>query len=169
MKKILVSGLCILGVLIIMASIFYFISDRQRNISIQDITYFSFTYTCGNAINANVEYMLKPEEENGKEGKYTVWIKPNGIADEDKKVFTVDGSFVSRLEKFLEDNRVGRWNGFKKVDKNVLDGNQFELNIYLEDGTSVNASGYMRWPKNYAAVKEGVENIFLSLMEEQPQ
>lgn len=155
-RKILI--IIILVILIAAAVGVYWISSRPKSIKIQNMKWFNFCYSVSWMANGNVDYTLE-----AKDGKYTASIKPDGIAPEDAEYFQVDESFVQKLEKLLNDNEVGKWNGFSKSDKNVLDGNTFSLSINMMDGTYIHASGYMRWPKNYSAVKEGIEALFSEL------
>ena len=54
---------------------------------------------------------------------------------------------------------VGSWNGFNKRNKHVLDGNSFSLSVCMGE-EEIDASGYMRWPKNYADFTNAVRQLF---------
>ena len=41
----------------------------------------------------------------------------------------------------------------------MLDGNSFSLSVYMGE-EEIDASGYMRWPKNYADFKDAVRQLF---------
>ena len=51
----------------------------------------------------------------------------------------------------------------KKYDKDVLDGSSFNLYVKTDNDLSVEASGYMKWPKNYREVRGELESFFKSL------
>ena len=61
---------------------------------------------------------------------------------------------------FSDNTRISSWNGFSKSDHNVLDGNSFSLYLRMKDDNTVEASGYMRWPKNYEEVKGELISLF---------
>ncbi len=127
----------------------------------KDLKSFRFSYSTGNMMNASVSYELR-----FKDGVYTATIKEDGVAEEDAAVYTVDEAFVQKLEAFLQENHVERWNNFHKTNKHVLDGNGFSLSYWTKDGKDVSASGYMKWPKNYSEVKSGIGSIFAELSAE---
>ena len=127
----------------------------------KDLKSFRFSYSTGNMMNASVSYELRFSD-----GVYTAIVKPDGVSEEEASVYTVDDHFVRELEAFLQENHVERWNNFHKTNKHVLDGDGFSLSYWTKDGRDVSASGYMKWPKNYSAVKSGIESIFGALSEE---
>lgn len=122
------------------------------------MTHFSFYYTTGNFSNAAVCYQLDLAD-----GVYTVTVKKTGVPDENADVFTVDAAFAQRVEKCLTAYKAASWNGFDKNDKRVLDGNSFSLHIRNGAGQNFSASGYMRWPRNYSAVKNELDALFMQL------
>ena len=94
------------------------------------------------------------------EDKCLLKFKDEGITEEEAPVYEVDNEDVKRLESILNKYNVGSWNGFSKSDHNVLDGNSFSLYLRTEDDDTVEASGYMKWPKNYEEVKEEIISFF---------
>lgn len=162
MRRILKSKIFLIfiiaGVVIVLSVLFF---GGRKPVKIGEIRYFSFSYSAGYAAYSNVNYKLEL-----KDGVYTATVKPLDEPDEVAKVFSVDESFVRELEQFLIDNKVGKWNGFKKASKMILDGDGFSLYIAMTDGTSLDASGYMKWPKNYAVVKGGIDALFGARMEQ---
>lgn len=126
---------------------------------ITDIRSFRFSYQVGNYMNGSVSYELKLEED----GTYTAKIKPNQVAEEDAKVFTAGKAFADELAAFLREKNVSRWDGFQKSNKHVLDGNGFSFSLWTTEEKNISASGYMRWPRGYAEVKAGIEEIFAKL------
>lgn len=126
---------------------------------IGDITSFYYRYTTGNMSNSGVVYRLVL-----KNGAYTAEIKPDGVPEEEAVWFDTDKAFAGDLKEILSEHGVGKWNGFDKRNKHVMDGNSFLLEIEMETG-SISASGYMEWPKNYADFRQAVGNLFTQAME----
>ena len=127
----------------------------KKKIQIKDIEYLHFTYSEGYMANAYSVYTLELKNE-----KYTVTIKPTGIPDEEKKTYTIEKGKVKELENALNGTQLYTWNGFNKVDKGVLDGDSFSLNLKYNEGNSITASGYMRWPTDYGTIKQLIVNWF---------
>ncbi len=123
-----------------------------------DLEYFSFRYNTGNMMYADVCYTLKLEDN-----VYTATVKPEGVASENADQFVVDEAFVQKLIDLLTTNNVQKWNGFSKADKHVQDGYHFDLYVKNKANDSISASGYMKWPQNYAEVKKGLNDIFMNL------
>jgi len=150
--------LIILLVVVLLITTVLLCTKLLKKIEIKNTKSFSFSYTTGYTINSSVVYTLNKDRD-----KITVSIKPDGISEEEKLETIVDSSFLSDLENILNEYNVGSWNGFDKNDKYVLDGNSFSLSIRMEDDKSVSAHGYMRWPNNYANVKEKLNNLFMKV------
>ncbi len=151
-NKLIVLILIVLVIILIISLVL------RKKVEIKDIDYFSFSYTNGYAINSNVLYEL-----NYKDYKYIAIIKPNEVSEEDKKTVVVKEDTIKRIEDVLKKYNVQNWNNFSKFDKNVLDGDSFTLNIKLKNGQTINANGYMKWPKNYNEVKNELDIIFMEL------
>ena len=136
------------------------LSGCAKNIEIRDIISFRYSYSTGYMMDASVAYTLEL-----KDGVYTASIKPNLVPEEEASVFTVDKAFAEELEEFLRSEKVSKWNGFNKSDNRVLDGNSFGLSIVTSGREIISAHGYMKYPKNYSAVRSGIESIFGKLMQ----
>lgn len=154
-KKIRI--LTIMGMVILLIMSLFGCAKKAE---ISEIESFSFGYTDGNMMNSNVRYSLLLEN-----GTYTATVKPLHEPQEAAQTFTVDESFVQTLRQLLIDNEAGKWNGFSKSDKNVLDGDSFTMFILMTDGTTLDAHGYMKYPKNYSTVKNGLDELFGSLIQ----
>ena len=145
-------------VLLVMVIILFFIFKKSPEITTIKRLY--FTYTNGYAINSYVIYELNCDD------KCTVKIKPLGEDEENAKEYNVSKKDLERIEKVLKDNHVEKWNGFNKNDKNVLDGDSFNFYVKTKNGDTIEASGYMMWPKNYADVRNGLDSIFNKILED---
>ena len=150
--------LIIISIVIVIVIIIVLLLNRKGNIMIENTKSFSMFYTMGYAINSDIRY-----EYELKDDKYVVYVKPYGISEEDKKEFIVDKEFIEKIEEVFNKYEVYKWDGFDKVDKNVLDGDSFSITINMENN-SIHASGYMSYPNNYRYVREELDNIFEELL-----
>ena len=105
-----------------------FIRDH-RNVKISSIKSMKLIYTVGCFMNADIRYGISYED-----GKYIAYVKPKLKSSEETRTFTVDEAFVEEIRVFLSDMGVGAWNGFKKVDKRVCDGRNFDFHLETEEG-----------------------------------
>lgn len=129
-------------------------------IKIHDIRMMKFGYSVNNSMYGNVLYKIEFSD-----GVYTAAVKLYDVPDEEAVVFTVNEAFVRELETMLVSYDVGKWNGFNKSNKHVLDGNNFHMYIKCGDSddydkTYLSASGYHKWPKNYSAVRSEISALF---------
>ena len=131
-----------------------FLASTKKETSINDIQKLHFSYTTGNYINAYVIYDLTYEKN-----KYIATIKPNNTPNDNAKKVEVHEDFAKNIKKILKKYNVEKWDGFNKSDKHVLDGNSFSLSVKTKN-SKIAASGYMKWPKNYAEVKQELDKIF---------
>ena len=156
MRRILKSKIVwifvVVGVAILLFALFF---GGTKPVKIGEIEYFHFGYNNGSMANASVSYTMER-----KDGAYTASIKPLYEPEEATKIVTVDESFARELEQLLVQYKVGKWNGFNKSNKMVMDGTNFGLSVIMTDGASLDAHGYMKWPKNYSEVRNGIEELF---------
>ena len=118
---------------------------------------FSFSYSTGYHMNASVSYSLKKDKE---QEKYIAKIKEDEVAEKDAITFYVDDDFIEDLENLIKEYKLNNWDGFHKSDKNVLDGNGFSFIVNYENGKSISASGYEKYPKDYSQVENAISNLF---------
>ena len=131
-------------------------------VEIKGVEHFNFWFTCGYFCDADTVYELCKNGDG-----FTASIKPVGKPISEKREYAVDSAFALKLEDLLANNGVSKWNGFEKSNKRVLDGDSFALRFTNESGKKLQANGYMKWPKNYIAVKEGIEELFGTLEKEE--
>ena len=89
----------------------------------------------------------------------TLKYKPCGIEEQKATTIKVDENFQTKLEEILRENHTEKWDGFQGSNPNVLDGDSFYFTIDLEE-YSIDAMGYMSYPKNYGVVRKEIENLF---------
>ena len=152
----------IIAVIIIIVAILYIIINKNNNkVEISEIKRLSFSYSTGYMVNAYVRYEVEYEEN-----KYIARIKPNNMAEEELLETKLDKKTIDKIESILKEYNVSKWNGFDKVDKDVLDGNTFSISITMANEKQITASGYMKYPENYGEVKTALDNIFMGIYNE---
>lgn len=154
MRKILVLLVIIVIILVVILMI---LSMFRKKVSIDDIKSFHFSYSTGTMMYANVAYDLRCDE------KCIAVIKPSGVADTEALEVSCDDNVRNEIKKLMEKYHVDKWNGFDKSDNNVLDGNSFSLSIEMQNGETITAYGYMKWPLNYREFSNNVDSIFSKL------
>lgn len=149
MKNKIFAIIILVLLIIVLTSVIIFYLTRKKIVLTKDnINHIHFSYSTGNMMYANVSYDIDLEKEG-----YVATIKPNGVSDEAAKKVNLDKKTMEDLVDILNKYNITSWNGFKKSDKNVLDGNSFSFSIGTKDEKWIEASGYMMWPKNYSEVK----------------
>lgn len=86
-------------------------------------------------------------------------IRLEGMSEEEAVTVEPDFPLMDALYAIAEKYELGKWNGFSKNNKNVLDGSSFHLSIQMENGESIHANGYMSWPDNYGAAMSEVQAL----------
>ena len=80
-------------------------------------------------------------------------------------ILPVSQAEADALAALLDAHDLWSWAGFDKVDKRVLDGTGFDLNIRFADGKKLIASGSNAFPKGYNEAKEAIKAFFIQIME----
>lgn len=127
----------------------------KRPAEIGSIREFRFRVTTASAADSYAECRLQRQDDG-----FALCFKPDGVPRNQAKQLKVSDAFTQKLEAFLRENSVERWNGFDRSARHAADGRGFVLSITMEDGGSLQARGYMKWPENFAAVRSGIEAIF---------
>ena len=133
---------------------------KEKSVEIKDIVSFRFTYSNGYMANANIIYEYYYDKD---ESKYMVSVKPHLVADEEKVVKEAPNEFQTRLKNIIIKYELGKWNGFKKYDQNVLDGDDFSFHVRMKDDNLIDADGYMMWPDNYKTVRDEFDKLFMKI------
>lgn len=145
MKRILLS-------LIVLFSLVILTGCKSKTVvDYGNIENFSFSY--GSYNNGNYSYSITVDGDD----VYYRAIGSNGV---DLNVIRkIDSSYIDRIKKIIVDYDVLAWDGFSDRDDSVVDGNSFNLTIEYTD-VVINASGYMKYPKNYDKVKKALSKLF---------
>lgn len=151
-----VLAIIILSILIIVfiVVIIFYLTRKKIELTKDNIKHIHFSYSTGNMMYANVQYDIDLEKDG-----YVATIKPDRVAEEAAKKVKLDKKTMEKLVNELNKYNITSWNGFKKSDKNVLDGDSFSLSIQTKDDNWIEASGYMSWPKNYSEVKGVFDSV----------
>ena len=148
----------LLPILIIIITLFiilFLVLFNKKPIKkIENINHFYFNYSTGYGKNDNVSYTIKCKD------KCVATIKPDQVDEDEAIIVELSKEKIKELEEILNKYEVIKWNKFHKSDPNVLDGDGFSLGVDTEDKTSISASGYMMWPKNYGNVKGELDSFF---------
>lgn len=150
--------------LVILFGLFFIrgIDAKKKQVPIGDIKYFNFSYTTGYASYSNVKYDLNCESNN-----CFIKVKLSGIPEEEAVEKSIDSDITINIKEILEKYNVGKWNGFSASDKNVTDGNSFDLSIGMDNNDSIHASGYMKWPRKYSEFKKEIDILFSKYAEDE--
>lgn len=133
------------------------LNGLKKGKKLDEIKEFEFYYTNGTSYNSDVHYKIKCDD------KCTVTIKKSGVSKENAKAILLTKDKVEKIKEISNKYDISKWNGFQKTNNNALDGDTFLLNITTEKGIKINASGYMKWPKNYNEFKKEIDIYFEEL------
>ena len=128
------------------------------------ISHLSFRYTAGTALNARVRYELTE-----KNGRCHIFVLPKGHSENEALAIDVPNSFAESVRQILLQYHTGRWNGFDKKCRRVLDGRSFTLNVRFHSGKEIHAHGYMRRPKHFREVRAALDDRFMSAYHQNEQ
>lgn len=73
---------------------------------------------------------------------------------------TISGEYLDRISDIIKKYDVASWDGFDESDDGILDGHGFTLKIKYTSGATLEAHGYMKYPRNYDEVDEELSEIF---------
>ena len=142
-------------------STFIFCGCFNKKIEIKNTKSFYYYYSVSNAKDGSYLFKLNLEED-----KFVAYYKGEGISEEDSIKKEINNDKVLELEQILTKYKIYKWNGFKKSNKRILDGNSFSLN-YKTENNSIEASGYMSYPNGYKEFKEEIKKWYTELFKEE--
>ena len=145
MKKYIIFGICLLLVMITLV----IANTIHKNRTIEDVTYFYFSVSGGMDPDSNIDYKLSNDTIIYKKGYYA-----------NEKRVPVTKEFKEELLKIINEEKIAGWDGFNKVDKYVLDGSGFSLEIKYSDKDYIRANGYVNYPDNYRSFSNRIYKLF---------
>ena len=142
----------ILLIVLIIISIILIIVRFSENEEIKSITKIYYSFSGGMAYNSDTKYELICGEECILNIKIPYQLE--------KKNIIISKDMVSDIIDIFNKYHVSNWNNFNKSDNGVLDGNSFSFSVTYNDGKTIDAHGYMKYPKNYHEVISYLKNKF---------
>lgn len=148
----------IIIVILLLGVLIYLIPTKiiKKSYKIENVNYFYLAYNKGYAMNSNVMYRINKD--------LVATIKLYGESDE--ITINVDKSVLKEIEEVLRKYDIQKWNGFKRRNSMVKDGNSFSLSIEMENGKEIEASGYASKPNNFNIFVEEIDKIFIRIYNE---
>ena len=156
-KYLIIIGLVLFIAIDIFCYYKYFKKDgiADEELICDNITSFYISYSNGYAMNAYTTYELN--------NNYIAKIKPYLVDPDDTLEIKVEKDVMEKVVNILKKYKVGKWDGFHKTNKNVLDGDSFSLSVKMINGKEISASGYMEWPDNYKNVVNEISKVFMEI------
>ncbi len=147
-KRVLLSIICIIFTIIIAGC-------EKSDKNYDKIT--NFTYNYGSYNGGYYEYNIK------KKKKKNIFTAKgyNGVNLNINK--EIDEYYLEQLSKIIKETDIESWNGFNKKDNKILDGYSFNLKVEYKNGKTINASGYMKYPKNYKNTHKKIVKFLKSI------
>ena len=119
----------------------------------------TFRYaTTGMCIEEFNRYQIK-ETARGR----FAWIE---LHNDDHYVLPLTDEDMASLSALVQELGLAEWNGYHKIDRDVLDGASFSLSVEFEDGGVIDASGSNCFPRGYSEKASAIRDFFEKLMEE---
>ena len=151
-----------LGVLIMVVSLFT--GCFKKKARVENLKSFHYSYTTGWHMNASESFDIEYKDD-----KYIVSIKEDGMSEEEARTYEVDKHKIQSFESLLNEIEIYKWDGFDKVDKNVLDGNSFSISVNFGDHKNISAHGYMRYPNGYREKTDSIKLWFTRIDVDRPK
>lgn len=89
------------------------------------------------------------------------WEYMDNVEKEDCLVSRVEGGeeLYTEVLNILNENKVYKWDGFRKSARNVLDGYMFTFEARVNNDEKIYANGSNAYPKNYNKFIEAIEEL----------
>lgn len=72
---------------------------------------------------------------------------------------SIDAEIFNKLNGWVDEYNIKKWDGFNKRDEDGRDGSGFNLSITLATGEKITAAGYMVFPEGYQEAKSALLEI----------
>ncbi len=158
LRWIIIVAVTIIALMAAFAVAFNFVFEKEQ-VNYNGLTEVGIRHT-GTMIPNGDEYKLSLQDG--------VWVASyNKIEwfEDNIQEKSVDEVFVNEIKRILSDNKVHKWDGFNKKNEFVTDGEKFIFYMCFSDGTKIEASGYMVYPKNFDSVFGAFKEKYTLLFE----
>lgn len=118
-------------------------NNQKEKEEIKEVEIVNFKYAYGSPMGLYYDYEIYYEDNTILYKKYFYNGKDETIVKE------ADKSVLKEIDKIIKENEIDKWDGFNKSKDNVLDGSGFTLSVTYNNGTSIKAHGYMKYPTKY--------------------
>ncbi len=153
--KIIAGVAAAVVVVIALAAVLVFKIGADRTVRDGNITSFSFSH--GSFWSGDRDYVLTKQDNLA-----LLTEKCMGCRDSFEVSKTVDGNYLGEVADIIEKYEIAKWDGFDESD-NVTDGEGFTLKVTYDDGKSIEAHGYMKFPTNYKEARDEFDKLFEKL------
>ena len=148
-KKILI----IIGIIIILCGALFLIFFNRSDSKIKNIE--KFKYSAWGGSTYGPEYNIDCNEECILTG----FGYDSNNQNDGASAYKLSKSEMNKLISILNKYKVYNWAGFNESDDNITDGGGFTIYIKTDTDT-IEATGYMKYPKNYDKFKKEIEKLF---------
>lgn len=114
-----------------------------------EVTEFSVTFSSDTA---PITYSLSKDESG-------IYFEKKQY-DLEGEVTEISAETYEKYNDWIDDYDIRSWDGFHRVQKDVMDGSGFELLITLGTGETISAGGSNAFPKNFYDAKEALLKLF---------
>ena len=90
------------------------------------------------------------------------WIE---LHNDDHYVLPLTDEDMASFSALVQELGLTEWNGYHKIDRDVLDGASFSLSVEFEDGGVIDASGSNCFPRDYSEKTSAIRDFFEKLMD----
>lgn len=123
-----------------------------------EIILFSFTHT---GMSTAECFLYSAEQTEDGIRLYTEELFSGGLIVD----MIVDEPVLKQLGEIAGKYRLDQWDGFDKINKHVMDGNNFTLSVTLADGKTISAHGSNSFPDGYGDAKQEICALFEDLID----
>lgn len=86
-------------------------------------------------------------------------LKIDKYEKEDSESYIIDIDIFNRVNEWVDIYNIRSWDGFDKVNKDILDGGGFRLSIQLGTGETITAHGSNEYPEEYGNANRVLNDI----------
>lgn len=116
----------------------------------------SFDYHCsGSSTFDCFSYRVDVDEVTGQ-----MTVSCDFYCGRETHTLPADEELMQALSELVALHNIRDWDGFRKRNSAVLDGYSFGLDVGLQDGTEITASGSNCFPDGYGEARSAINDLF---------